>query len=126
MLSRSRSKSGGGPAVHQYHPGHYIGFEVTRNGVGTMPDKWSVAIQPGVVGVQMRYYWKDLEPTQGNYDFTQIAEDLADAAARGLQLIALIIDKTFNSQVATPPYLDAYTSPTANGTILLRWKPMRA
>lgn len=111
------------PEQVTYTPGHYTAFEVSRNGVDST---FSNANHPGIVGVQLRYYWKDLEPTQGAYNFSAIIADLNNAQAVGKRVIVMLIDKTFNAQVATPDYLASYTSPSpsgaANGTSLQRWK----
>ncbi len=82
------------------------------------------AVKPGVTGIEKRYDWRTLEPTQGNYDFSEIASDLNFVAGQGLQFIVFIEDKTFNKPMPTPDYLSAYTLPNrAGGYTLLRWHP---
>jgi hypothetical protein len=103
--------------------GHYAAFEGSRNG---LDPTFSNAKKPGIVGVQLRYYWKDLEPTPDNYNFSQIITDLDNARKQGLRVVVMIVDKSFNTDVLVPPYLASYTSPNpngvANGTSLHRWK----
>lgn len=101
----------------RYHPGHYI----TVTAWDTHADMMD-AIKPGVAGIQKRYDWRSLEPTQGNYDFSQIASDLNFVAGQGLQYVVLIEDKTFNRQVPTPNYLSSYTLHNkAGGYTVERW-----
>ena len=85
----------------------------------------ATAIQPGVIGIVKRYPWASLEPTQGNYDFSVLASDLAWAAANGMHLIAMIEDKTFLSRHPNPAYLDAYTGRNVyGGYTMARWDPV--
>lgn len=86
--------------VREYHPGHYISLN-RFDGRAQMLD----ALQPGVVGIQKRYLWKNLEPEPGQYDFTEVQADLDLLAPRGAQLVVFITDKTFNGEIPTPEYL---------------------
>ena len=106
--------------ITKRNPGHYISM---RNPDGT--DMIPELALPGVVGVQKRYYWKVLEPEQGEYDFSLIRQDLDAAQEAGLKLVVFVGDKTFNGQVPTPKYLEEeYTVKNRNrGYIALRWKP---
>jgi hypothetical protein len=103
----------------KYHPGHYIAL----NDWDSQADMID-AVKPGVRGIHKRYFWKDLEPTQGNYDFSAIASDLQIAADHGVQLIAMIVDKTFNGTKPTPGYLwGDKTIPAGAGWVAKRWDP---
>jgi hypothetical protein len=106
----------------KYNRGHYIAMV-----------KWDTddhpaiidSIKPGVVGFHKRYYWSDLEPSYGNYDFSQVQRDLNLLAGQGLQLVILIEDRTFKNVRATPAYLwDTYTLRNrTNGYTSARWDP---
>ncbi|SBS28890.1 hypothetical protein MSP8886_01349 [Marinomonas spartinae] len=57
-------------------------------------------------GAQIMYSWRELEPTQGDYDFSAIREDLAYLAAHGKQLWVQLQDATFSgTNIAVPDYL---------------------
>lgn len=50
---------------------------------------------PSIEGVQIIYTWKELEPEQGEYDFSQIERDLADANRLGKKLWIQLQDRFF-------------------------------
>ncbi len=104
----------------KYHPGHYVALN--RSGYQA---QMTNAIKPGVAGVQQRYYWKELEPSYGVYDFSAIEADLAEASSHGVQLVVMIVDKTFNSDKPLPAYAQQSSYMAANrsgGYSALRWK----
>jgi len=110
------------PIVISYTPGHYAAYEATRTGVNST---FSNANHPGIVGVQMRYMWKNLETSLGVYDFSQVLTDLDNARAVGKKVVVMIVDKTFSDNVsgaadyrdgAVPSYLLPYTSPNPGGS----------
>jgi hypothetical protein len=108
-------------AQRKFHPGHYVAlgrFERRRGA-----DMQTIAGK-GVVGVQLRYRWSDLEPEQDRYDFSMIERDLERADRAGLQLVALIEDKSFDGTLPTPRYLhDRHTLRGKRGYTALRWDP---
>jgi hypothetical protein len=91
----------------------------------------------GNKGVIMRYTWRELEPTQGNYNFTRISTELAQClsigTARGSRfgLIAFVGVNTFGGTLPLPAYLAQYATEEAgtgawntwrwNSTIRTRW-----
>jgi hypothetical protein len=109
-------------AKRKFHPGHYvaIGRSELRKGFDAALRN---VMDSGVVGVQLRYRWADLEPQQDRYDFAPIARDLASAKRVGLQLVALVEDKSFRDEVPTPQYLqEKYTLRSRNkGFTAVRW-----
>jgi hypothetical protein len=111
------------PAPEQerkFHPGHYVA--VGRAEAGNLR---AAANTPGISGIQRRYRWIQLEPKQDQYDLDPIARDLQVAAAAGVQLVAMIEDKTFDGTVPTPGYLqdDDHTLQGPRGSIATRWDP---
>jgi hypothetical protein len=121
-VSRSIDLLGNGGCVGgiKFHPGHYVSMNE-----GDGPAQMLDAIRPGVRGLNRRYYWKDLEPTAGNYDFSAIQADLKLAAKNGVQLIAMIMDKSFTASLnPVPRYLANYTWAVAGGGhVAQRWSP---
>lgn len=107
-------------AARKYNPGHYIAL---------LPEQGSQAhmagsLKPGVKGFMKRYKWRELEPSYGNYDFSEVRSDLAWAAAYGMRLIVMIEDKSFTPTRPTPPYLDAYSLRNKRGGYTAeRWDP---
>ena len=109
-------------AERKFHPGHYvtIGRHELRSGVNV-----NAVLGRGVTGVQLRYAWADLEPEEGRYDFSQIERDLEAVGRAGLQLVALIQDKSFNEEVPTPAYLRGeHTLRGKGGYTAARWDPV--
>ncbi|CAN5292665.1 hypothetical protein BH24PSE2_BH24PSE2_12620 [soil metagenome] len=106
----------------KYNAGHYISLMRGNDGQTVMAD----SIQPGVMGFKKRYTWRELEPSLGQYDFSEIASDLAFASSQGMHLIVMIEDKTFKNEKPTPVYLQGteYTRANrADGYTLVRWSP---
>jgi len=109
------------PGGRKLHVGQWIVMGENGGAQSVMAQ----AIQPGVTGLVKRYTWASLEPTQGNYDFSVLASDLAWAAANGMHLIAMIEDKTFVLVHPNPAYLDAYTGRNSSGGYTMaRWNPV--
>jgi hypothetical protein len=114
----SPSASGSG---RKYHPGHYT---ILVHNADTQVFM-AKALQPGMVGIAKRYYWRNLEPTQGVYDFSLIKSDLAWAAAHGMRFVVVLDYKTFKDEKAGPAYLDSYELHNkAGGYTLELWSPV--
>jgi hypothetical protein len=110
--------------TRKYHKGHYIALMACCDSTKTMAD----SIKPGVKGFMKRYRWKDLEPTQGNYNFSEIQADLTWSAANGMQLVVMIEDKSFGSgtpENPAPSYLAKYSAANmGGGYTMIRWNPI--
>jgi hypothetical protein len=105
----------------KYNPGHYI----AANRWESDAKKADALKEPGVLGAQIRYQWKELEPELDQYDFSLIQAHLNLVKGQGKRLVIFIEDKTFfNDQVPTPAYLANYTVQNkAGGWTALRWDP---
>ena len=86
----------------KFHPGHYIALMRNAGSQQVM----SQSMKPGVVGFVKRYTWRELEPSQGKYNFAGVKSDLAWAQAHGMRLIFVIEDRNFTNEKAGPQYLD--------------------
>ena len=107
--------------TRKFHPGHYTVLLHSNGGQRYMDE---AARQPGTTGIMKKYHWRELEPTQGSYDFAGIQADLDWARAYGLQLIIMIEDKTFKLERPNPAYLDALAPRNrTGGYTVLRFHP---
>jgi hypothetical protein len=107
--------------TRKFHPGHYTVLLHATGGQRYMDE---AARQPGTRGIMKKYRWRDLEPTQGVYDFAGIQADLAWAQAYGMQIIFMIEDKTFQPERPNPAYLDSVTARNhSGGYTMARWNP---
>jgi len=83
--------------IDNWHPGHYV---LLNDGdvINTS------TIPTGFRGAQKKYLWKDLESTQGNYDFSSILADLTAISAMGQKyLVVQIQTKAFGAGVTSVP-----------------------
>jgi hypothetical protein len=104
----------------KYRPGHYAAMLRMGDSHAYM----DTVVQPGITGIMKRYSWRQLEPTAGNYDFSELQADLQWAQSRGVRIIAMVEDKTFMLERPTPDYLNAYSvRNTGGGYTTLRWNP---
>jgi hypothetical protein len=107
--------------TRKFHPGQYTVLLYSTRDQRYMDE---AARQPGTTGIMKKYRWRELEPTQGNYDFAGIQADLDWARAYGMQLIIMIEDKTFKLERPNPAYLDAFTPLNrTGGYTVLRFHP---
>jgi hypothetical protein len=82
----------------------------------------AASMKSGVRGFMKRYTWRQLEPTQGNYNLSEIQSDLAWCQSYGKKLIVMIEDKTFVFEKPGPGYLDQYEIRNrVGGFTLARW-----
>lgn len=60
-------------------------------------DNTTIALldRPDINGVQLIYSWKSLEPSQGEYDFSNIEGDLALVQTKGKKLWVQLQDRSF-------------------------------
>lgn len=70
----------------KWHPGHYV-----------MDNVNAVIDQPHFKGMKAAYFWRDLEPVRGQYDFSAIEEDLRELSKHGKRLFIQVGFKAFNA-----------------------------
>ena len=75
MPTRNATVSGAGTRIGGYY--------VMRVPGVADPLPWKVFTRPGVDGVNLRYYWRDLEPSQGKFHWRDLDHDLARTLAAG-------------------------------------------
>ena len=114
--------------VRKYHPGHYVTIESGKN--TDLTDAFiTVLKKPGVVGLQVRYTWRELEISKGVYDFSKIQKHLDLLSKQDMKLVVFLEDKSFSGALPppTPEYLQGtpYTLPNIpGGYSAVRWNPV--
>jgi hypothetical protein len=105
----------------KFNPGHYV---VMMRKFQSQDAMYTASNHPGVRGVVKRYTWRSLEPSLGNYNFSEVQADLAWAQSYGKQLVVYIEDKTFVDEMVGPDYLAKYSLRNRkNGFTMQRWDP---
>ncbi|WP_298234964.1 beta-galactosidase [uncultured Azohydromonas sp.] len=90
----------------KWNPGHYVQLGAGAADALVQRTFKEISTLPNVRGVQTRYFWRDLEPTEGVYDFSEIDKDLAQAQAVGKRLFIVIGTKAFSAGArALPDYM---------------------
>ncbi|MBL0940882.1 MAG: hypothetical protein IBJ03_18465 [Gemmatimonadaceae bacterium] len=65
---------------------------------------------PNVVGAQLTFTWRELEPRSGEYDFEGVRKRLAFLKSQGKRLFLQIQDVSFSEASVTPDYLRSDTA----------------
>lgn len=60
---------------------------------------------PQIIGVQLTYTWRELEPARDQYDFDAIHEQLTFLQSHGKRLFIQLADVTFSERSPVPEYL---------------------
>lgn len=90
------------PIYAQKHLKHFIFFSRDRERI----HEASFYSNPGIDGAQITYVWKRLEPKEGEYDFSEIEEDLNFLQQKGKKLFIQIQDASFYSDnVPLPKFM---------------------
>lgn len=77
-------------------PGGHLGT-ATYPGMGALNPAVDGPGSAGVRGFVVPYYWNELETSKGNYVFHSLDADVNVCIALGLQIIVMIIERTFNN-----------------------------
>lgn len=60
---------------------------------------------PNLAGAQLKYTWRELEPTRDHYDFANVRADLATLEKHGKKLWIQLQDVSFSDRQVVPDYL---------------------
>jgi hypothetical protein len=60
---------------------------------------------PALAGAQIKFTWRQLEPTRDHYDLRDVLADWRFLAAHGKRLVVQLQDASFDERVNTPDYL---------------------
>ncbi|PSJ17956.1 glycoside hydrolase [Nitrosomonas supralitoralis] len=91
----------------KWHPGHYYIIKGSRkNNTAYLSKVYSeLDATPVLNGMMIRYFWADLEDSNGVYDFSSIDKRLAELTDRGKRLVIQVQTKSFNGRQVVPNYL---------------------
>ena len=97
---------------------HYVFFGQDRE---KLKQATSFLETKALEGAQIAYSWKQLEPSQDEYDFSLIREDLEFLKSKGKKLFVQLQDVTFSdSRVNVPRYLTS--DPKYNGGVFRQYQ----
>jgi hypothetical protein len=97
----------------KFQPGHYVQLGALKWNYDPLPDTLGeIKSIPGIVGVQKRYFWSDLQTNQYEYDFKRLQADIAAVKAAGKKLSVFISwkFKTDKGNNPIPAYLSNLTT----------------
>jgi hypothetical protein len=80
----------------KWNPGHYMLLFLGDSPEQRLKHFDSIADEDVIKGAQVRYKWANLEPREGEYDFSAIEKDLARLQKHGKRLVIQILDRGFN------------------------------
>ncbi len=75
---------------------------------------------PYVIGAQIKYTWRELEPAPDRYDFGAIREDLVFLSQHGKRLFLQVQDVSFSEAMVTPDYLGS--DPAYHGGVARKYE----
>jgi hypothetical protein len=89
--------------------GGYYAMRVAGS-VHSLPNR--VFNKPGIAGIYLRYYWRDLEPSQGKFHWKELNHDLARTLAAG---------KKFSIGIHAGGYSPSWLYATGTGIRSIAW-----
>jgi len=102
LLTFSLLASLGGPVAVPKTVHHYIFFNLERERI----NESSFLNNKGIEGAQLKYTWRELEPTKDQYDFRAIRKDLDFLESKKKKLFIQLQDVSFASEkINVPQYL---------------------
>jgi hypothetical protein len=87
----------------KWNPGHYV---ISDNGAGLLKRLAyldEIAEEPSIRGLQVRYYWNELEPRKGEYDFLALDALLDRAESVNKQIILEVWTRSFGGRLKPSP-----------------------
>ncbi len=96
-------------------PADFIFFERERHRISEP----SFLEDENIVGAQLRYTWRELEPERDRYDLRPLLDDLAFLESHGKLLFVQLQDVSFSEEVLVPDYLR--TDPAFGGGVARKY-----
>lgn len=119
----------------KYNPGHYVTLSYKDSAMlddsASKIDDGPVFAQKlkddGVKGLVVRYPWKVVEPTLGNYNYTKLTNHLNLLQSKGIKMVIFIDDKAFSGDATVPDYIKNNSNYVfgnkTGGLSATRWNP---
>lgn len=124
------------PTTPTRTPRHFVFFGYERQRIHDE----AFLTTPAIVGAQLKYSWRELEPERGCYDFATLRSDLTFLASQGKGLWVQVQDVSFDERIPVPGYLrtpefgsgaarkyegddDPKTPDVFDGWVARRWDP---
>ena len=111
LLAASPPSCGTPDRQRDVRPHNYVFFGQERERIADT----AFLAHPNIVGAQLKYTWRELEPAQGRYDFRAIRRDLAFLKRHDKRLFLQLQDVSFSKTPVTPDYLS--TDPAYHGGV---------
>ena len=90
--------------VVKWHPGHYYTiYPFAKNNPVLIEQYYSEMVGTSLKGMQIRYYWDELETKEGEYDFSQIETRLKEAEVKGKYLVIFVGIRSFDVESKLVP-----------------------
>lgn len=116
-LAGSPPASCGTPDHHRdVAPHNYIFFGEDRERISDT----AFLSDPNILGAELTYTWRELEPSADHYDLSAIHHDLAFLRSHGKRLFLQLQDVSFTERIVTPDYLRAV--PAYHGGIARKYE----
>ncbi len=87
-------------------PANYVFFREAHERIAEP----SFLTNANVVGAQLTFTWRELEPERDRYDLAELRERLAYLAAQGKRLVVQLQDNSFSERHLVPEYLRTDTA----------------
>jgi hypothetical protein len=100
----------------QVAPQHYVFFGLERERISEP----SFLENKNIVGAQLKYMWRELEPERDRYDLKPLLDDLAFLERQGKRLFVQLQDVSFSEEVPVPDYLR--TDPAFGGGVARKFE----
>ena len=90
--------------ARQWHPGHYYTIMGDKNNAAYMAKVYGeLESTRALRGVQIRFNWAELEPSEGVYVYNSIDKHLHALSSRNKRLVILLQLKTFDPSIFPAP-----------------------
>lgn len=101
----------------KWNPGHYLILAYTQRAA----DNLTRINSQYIAGCQCNYRWRDLEPTEGSFNFASLTADLAALAGAGKKMVLQLRDK-YDTELPTWVAVSSYVKTDAAGKKEIDWE----
>jgi hypothetical protein len=92
-----------------WNPGHYITLvdNSTKSQIISEIEQLNTNDYRNIKGVKIKMWWKDFEPSQGNYDYSDL-DSYIQALPEGKQIFILLLNRDFQKSCSNNPRIPSY------------------